>query len=529
MKSSLKLLFKYICLGSYFILVLLLILESFMPGNVSSKQSNPLAEEITNKTGIGGDDKFIEPVSVKITNPQVIYNVGDIIEINYEVSPSNASRQSVLFDIPSDYSDIIEFESFGKVRFKKQGSAYVNVHVEGYENIKDQIKIEACKKVVNPTNIKIITLTTVLNVGKNYQLYVEYTPQNVTEKSIIWTSSDCSVATINEQGVVNCLKEGNVTIKATTSNDISTTIDFEVDSYEERAITKLELKPTVNFDNSTKTLSVMENEIIDLSDYLSIYPSDSNNKKIKWSVSNTDIVLLTPLGVIKGLYGDTSLVTVMVQAVEDESIKDEIMVKVNSVTPKLTIQDDTITLGINTVYKISLTSQQMPNKYELTYDIKDKSIASVDQAGIISGHKNGKTICIITCTSSDGSVIVKEISINVNIMPRSSFYLFVRKIIGHFGAFLVLALIAGLICILFYNAKPLSIFISLIIGVCLAGGTELIQLDIVGRTGTFKDVLIDSLGYIIGATIIFSLYYLIKMIKRRKNNNENKENKLNHS
>ena len=119
MKSTLKLLLKYICLGCYFILALVIILEACMPGDVSANQSNVLTENITNKTGIGGSSKFIEPTNVKITTSQKIYNVGEIINISCDVLPQNASKKTIVYNISNEYYNIIELVSYGNVRFKK--------------------------------------------------------------------------------------------------------------------------------------------------------------------------------------------------------------------------------------------------------------------------------------------------------------------------------------------------------------------------------------------------------------------------
>ncbi|NLD49500.1 MAG: hypothetical protein GX660_20300, partial [Clostridiaceae bacterium] len=54
-------------------------------------------------------------------------------------------------------------------------------------------------------------------VGETYELNCTYTPKDALD-FVNWTSSDTSVAKVDENGVVTALKNGNVTIKATTVN-----------------------------------------------------------------------------------------------------------------------------------------------------------------------------------------------------------------------------------------------------------------------------------------------------------------------
>ena len=122
---------------------------------------------------------------------------------------------------------------------------------------------------------------------------------------------------------------------------------------------------------------------------------------------------------------------------------------------------------------------------------------------------------------------VKEFTvkvINEYETKRSSFYMLVRKGIGHFGAFLIFAVFGALFMIFSYKKKYIFMILSLVVGFLIASCTEIIQIYIPGRVGAFKDVLIDFTGYVVGTIFIFVFYYFIKLIKyfkeRRKKNDE---------
>ena len=53
---------------------------------------------------------------------------------------------------------------------------------------------------------------------KSLQLHVTFTPENTTDKTITWSSSDTNIATVTSNGIVQGKKEGTATITAKTTN-----------------------------------------------------------------------------------------------------------------------------------------------------------------------------------------------------------------------------------------------------------------------------------------------------------------------
>ena len=96
---------------------------------------------------------------------------------------------------------------------------------------------------------------------------------------------------------------------------------------------------------------------------------------------------------------------------------------------------------------------------------------------------------------------------------------FIRKGIGHYGAFLVdgvfISLTVYFYCLLkekkFYLPQ---LYIVLPIGLFLAVLTESIQLIVPNRSGEALDMLIDFGGYITGFVVLILIYYLIDRKQR---------------
>ena len=135
-------------------------------------------------------------------------------------------------------------------------------------------------------------------------------------------------------------------------------------------------------------------------------------------------------------------------------------------------------------------------------------------------------------TESSGFVVNLLKSIINGISPNAindgnieTFSGVIRKLVGHFGLFLVSGLLTS--SALYLWIKELSWYknylflcISLGFGFVLAGLTEIIQLFVPNRSGEFTDVLIDFSGYILGLGIIVLVAFLVY---RHNKNKEIKE------
>ena len=107
----------------------------------------------------------------------------------------------------------------------------------------------------------------------------------------------------------------------------------------------------------------------------------------------------------------------------------------------------------------------------------------------------------------------------------------VRKVVGHFLLFSVAGFFATWSIILLLEKKTyksklwfLNIAIPIGYGILLAIISEVMQLSANGRSGEFKDVLIDSGGYLLVFIIIFLILFLIN---RNKNKHKEKNDLIN--
>ena len=88
---------------------------------------------------------------------------------------------------------------------------YPYVYVYGAE-----IEVTYSTETVHPTSVSVSPTTASIEVDSTVQLTEIVLPANATDKSVTWSSSNTSVATVNSSGLVTGVSAGNATITVTT-------------------------------------------------------------------------------------------------------------------------------------------------------------------------------------------------------------------------------------------------------------------------------------------------------------------------
>ena len=73
-------------------------------------------------------------------------------------------------------------------------------------------------KVVPATSVQLTQSSVILSKGESTQLVATVLPEDATNKAVNWTSSDETVAVVDEQGIVTAISIGKASITATTTD-----------------------------------------------------------------------------------------------------------------------------------------------------------------------------------------------------------------------------------------------------------------------------------------------------------------------
>ncbi|MGM9681785.1 MAG: bacterial Ig-like domain-containing protein [Eubacteriales bacterium] len=163
-----------------------------------------------------------------------VYISGDMTGIKITSPPSKTtyfegdSLDTSGMEVTAYFSDgtslIIQGYSCTGYNMNVAGSYTVKVSANGFS---DSFTITVRSHAIYPTSISLNYDSLVTIEGDRYTVDVELLPEDTTQRTITWKSSDSSVASISN-GNLSILKAGEATITATTENKLTATLKITV-------------------------------------------------------------------------------------------------------------------------------------------------------------------------------------------------------------------------------------------------------------------------------------------------------------
>ena len=277
----------------------------------------------------------------------------------------------------------------------KEAIVYVTV-VKGDSSTPDVIddgkEIKAVSINMNQTELN-------MKVSQDYKLTAEVLPSNTTNKAVTYKSTNTEVATVDATGKVVAVAKGTATITATTANGIVAEVKVTVDEEKAKEIESITL--------SIKNVSLSPGNTIQLVETYS--PSDAAVEKITWTSSDNNVATVED-GLVTAMRNGTATITVS----SDSGVKATCNITVNSSVVTVTtvnINPSSVSIRVNGTTQLSAEfyPPYASNK-TLTWRSSNKSIATVDGNGLVTGKKAGQAT--IFATSSNGVVGVATVIVN---------------------------------------------------------------------------------------------------------------------
>ena len=168
------------------------------------------------------EPETIAPTKITLDKSSVSLSIGKTSTIKATVLPDNATNKTVTW---SSANARIATVSGGKITAVSAGSTTITAKT--YNGKSATVKVTVIKPVA-ATGIKINTQGASIKVGKIYTLTATVLPSNATDKTVTWSSSNKSVATVSSKGVVTGKSSGFATITAKTHNGKTASVIISV-------------------------------------------------------------------------------------------------------------------------------------------------------------------------------------------------------------------------------------------------------------------------------------------------------------
>lgn len=365
------------------------------------------------------EDDGVVVQSIHLNQKNINLAVGYTQSLSYKISPINATELTTRFY--SSDSSVATVDSRGVVRGIKEGNAIITVSTNN-NSITDTAYVTVYKKgtptIVNqgenivtnnyPKTIALSSKSLNLNLGTNSQLRATITPNNAVG-TLSWSSSNTSVAIVNENGLVTSVGIGSADIVVKTVNGITASCKVTVGNY------SLKVR-SISITTKYSYMNVGASQNL----YVVFEPSNASDRTISWSSSNSSVVSVDASGKITALNPGSAIITAKSR---DGGYTSSATIEVGGNTNII----DVSSIGFNkSIYEVGInsTAQSIINynpsnaTYKaVTFVSSNPSVATVDENGLIKGISAGNTV--ITATTKHGNAKA-TVNVRVKNIPASS-------------------------------------------------------------------------------------------------------------
>ena len=241
---------------------------------------------------------------------------------------------------------------------------------------------------------------TALSLVKNQSetLIATVLPYDATDKTVNWSSSDATIASVDANGKVTALKGGQAVITARAGEkSASCAVTVTV--------------PVTGISLNQSSLTLTKGQSANLVAY--VQPSDATDKNVTWVSSDNNVATVDQSGKIVAKAGGSATITAACGGFTDECIV-TVVVPVSSVALGQTSLE--LAIGESATLVATINPGDATDK-SVTWSSSDATIASIDQNGKVTGLKEGKVTitakageksatCKVTVTGSNTETIV---------------------------------------------------------------------------------------------------------------------------
>ena len=338
----------------------------------------------------------VEVSSVSLNTATIEMIEGETFSLVATVLPKDAEYDGVIW--ASSNASVASVNS-GTVTAVKEGTATITASAGGKSST-CTVKVSA--KVVTVTSITLDKTSLSMQVGETETITATVNPDNATDKSVTWGSSDVSVATVSN-GIITAKKSGEAIISAKSGS----------------CIAKCKVTITVSTESITldkTSLSLVVGETAQLT--ATVKPDDATDKKVAWASSDESVAKVSN-GKVTAVKSGKATIT----AKCGDKIA-ECAVTVTVPTGSVTLDKTTLSLAVGETEQLTATVKpDDATDKNVTWTSSDESVAKVVN-GKVTAVKSGKATitakcggktaeCAVIVTVPTGSVTLDKTSLSL--------------------------------------------------------------------------------------------------------------------
>ncbi|WP_410320317.1 Ig-like domain-containing protein [Methanobrevibacter sp.] len=364
---------------------------------------------------VGGDGVYAEntteitvsvskiPTEITLTNATLDLKVNEIVDGLANLTPADAGN---LTFISSD-EDIV-FVADGRILTRGKGNANVTVSFAGNDKYEAALNKTIHVNVsLNDASVSVENDTLELKVDERYDLNATAVPSFL---NVEYVSSNESVATVTDYGIVTAVGEGTTTITLTVGNDMTYAVNTT-----NVTVTVSKIPTEITVDTTPLDLFVGDEIVI----VANLTPAGAGN--VTFTSSDYDVVDFDFEGNVIAQGKGQAIITVSFAGDDKYAAAENktIIINVSLDNASVTVDNNTLDLKVGETSAINATKHPDTIMLDITYTSSNNSVVTVDKKGIVTAV--GEGTAVITVEVGDDEIYAKNsTTVNVTVSKVST-------------------------------------------------------------------------------------------------------------
>ena len=295
----------------------------------------------------------------------------DTYQLTATVKPDNATDKNVTWSTAN--AAIATVSNNGLVTAVAEGTTTITAKA-GDKTATCTVTVS--KKVIPVTSVTLNKTSLALTEQETFQLAATVSPDNATDKTVTWSSSNTAIATVSNNGLVTAVAEGTTTITA-KAGDKTATCSVTVSK---------KVIPVTSFTFGDDWFYVEKDHTLQLPFQSS--PTDAN-ETLTWTSSAPSYVSVDQNGLVSGLKIGTVTITV-----KGSLVNATCKVTCHYIPTGITLNATNLTMEVEDTFQMQGTVNKRPedtNDYGISWSSADPSIAKISSSGLVTAVSPGTT------------------------------------------------------------------------------------------------------------------------------------------
>lgn len=344
-------------------------------------------------------DVTVKPIlmqTLAISPAEVSLNVNESISFQSLIEPANTSNKSLDWSSSDDSKVIVS--SSGKILAIKPGTVFISAKSRDGSNLSADAIV-----TVKGSNVQTIQLSQnelTMYDTETCLISASVGPDDAENKTLFWSSSNESVATVSQNGEITAHSLGitKIVASSTDGSNISATCDVTVIPTPVSSIT---------LDKTSANLTVMET--VQLSAIIT--PGNAHNKAIKWASSDEAIAIVDAKGLVTAKAIGTAIITATAADGSGASATCSInVVKTEANSISIDASGSTTLRIPGSVQLTAIVQPETTTDKAVTWISSNPSVASVDVNGLVTAESLGKATITATCGNVSATCFISVVA-----------------------------------------------------------------------------------------------------------------------